>query len=190
MQFQIIIYIAFLILTGLAYGLLSPLAGQAKIDLRIVYHGARRENMKHIISFIGSILVFGIFFVFSPATAEERVKVLEMGESGQTIEFLMTPEEIAAENAEKKRLAAIREPKLKKPIKRVKIFEMGDSGQTVEFEMTPKEIAVEEAGKARLVAIREAKAKKPKKPVIGFELAESGVIIEFPVTSFEISKEK
>lgn len=142
--------------------------------------------MKHIILIIGSTLVFGIFFVLSPATAEERVKVFEMSESGQTIEFPMAPEEIAAEDAEKARLTTIREAKLKKPKKRIQVIEMGESGQTVEFTMTPEVIAAEEAEKERLAAFREAEAKKPKKPVVVFELAESGEIIKFSVTSSKI----
>lgn len=84
----------------------------------------------------------------------------------------MTPHEIAAEDAENDRLAALREAKLKKPKKRMQIFEMGESGQTVEFPMTPDEIAAEEAENDRLAARREAKLKRPKKRVVKFELAD------------------
>jgi len=144
--------------------------------------------MKNIIVILGSILTFGIFIINSSAIAEQRVKVFELAESGQTIEFLMTPHEIAAEDAENDRLAALREAKLKKPKKRMQIFEMGESGQTVEFPMTPDEIAAEDAENDRLAALREVKLKKPKKRVVEFELAESGIIIEFPVDIDEISK--
>jgi hypothetical protein len=127
--------------------------------------------MKNIIIILGSILTLGILIFNSSAIAEQRVKVFELAESG-------TPQEIAAEDAENDRLAALREAKLKKPKKRMQIFEMGESGQTVEFPMTPDAIAADDAENDRLTALQEA---KQKKCVAEFELAESGVIIEFPV---------
>ena len=139
--------------------------------------------MKNITIILGSILTIGLFIVSGSAIAEQRVKIFEMGESGQTVEFPMSSEEIAAEDAEKERLAALQEAKLKKPKKRMQIIEMGESGQTVEFHMTPEEIAVEDAENERLSEVREAKLEMPQKCMEEYELAESGIIIEFP--SFE-----
>ncbi len=97
--------------------------------------------MKNIIVILGSILVLGIFIINSSAIAEQRVKVFELAGSGQTIEFLMTPQEIAAEDAENDRLAALREAKLKKPKKRVVEFELAESGIIIEFPVDIDEIS-------------------------------------------------
>jgi O-acetyl-ADP-ribose deacetylase (regulator of RNase III) len=137
--------------------------------------------MKNIIVAAFTLLVIGAFFTMNPVFAGDRVKVYEMAESGITIEFKMTPEEIAAEDTENARLAALREANKNNPRKRVKVFEMGESGQIVSFPMTAEEIAAEDAENARQAAIRKTKSEEPKKQVVIYELAESGIAIEFPV---------
>ena len=124
-----------------------------------------------------SILIATFLIVINTATAEERVRVIKMGESDEIVEFPMTPQEIAADDAENARLAAIRETKLKVPNGKIKIIEMGESGQTVEFPMTSDEIIVEEAENKRLSTIRAANNKKVERKTSVFELAESGHII-------------
>jgi len=137
--------------------------------------------MKTIIITIFTLLVIGMFLMIHPAFAEDRVKVYEMAESGIVIEFKMTPEEIAAEDAEKAKQFALKKAVENDPRQRLKIYEMAESGQTFSFPMTSEEIAAEDAENDRLVAIRKAKPEEHKKQVVLFELAESGVSIEFPV---------
>lgn len=139
--------------------------------------------MKRLIKFIISLLVMISFITAGIALSDERVKVIEMGESGQVAEFPMSPEEIAYEDAESSRLTAIRQTKLKRSEKRMQVIEMGEGGQMVEFPMSPEEVASENEINARFAAIREAKLRKQKKHTVIYELAESGIIIEFPVTS-------
>ena len=141
--------------------------------------------MKNVIIIIAILSTLGIFLRISQASEEKRVIVIEMGESGQTVEFPMSPEEIAAENAENAKFAAIRQAKLKKPEERKQVIEISESGQAVEFPMSPEEIAAEDAENARFAAIRQTKLKEPQRQVITSELAESGIIIEFPVNSSE-----
>ena len=141
--------------------------------------------MKNVIIIIAILSTLGTFLKISQAVEEKQVMVIEMGESGQTVEFPMSPEEVAADSSENARLAAIRQAKLKKPEERKRVIEMGESGQTVEFPMGPEEIASEDAANARLAAIRQAGLKKPRKQGATFELAESGALIEFPVNSSE-----
>jgi hypothetical protein len=97
--------------------------------------------MKNIIVILGCILTLGIFIINSSATAGQRVKLFEMGESGQTVEFPMTPQEIAVEDAENDRLSALRESKLKKPKKRVVEFELAESGIIIEFPVDVDDIS-------------------------------------------------
>ena len=68
--------------------------------------------MKIINLTISILLSIGMLLGTNSAKAEQRVKIFEMAESGQTIEFQMTPEEIASEDAENARLAGIRQAKL------------------------------------------------------------------------------
>ena len=146
--------------------------------------------MKYRIILIISLLMIISFIAVSTALAEERVKVIEMGESGQTVEFPMTPKEIASEDAEFARLDAIRQANRNKPKERMQATEMGESGQIVEFPMSPEEIASENQENARLAAIRKAKLKNSQKHVVAFELAESGIVIEFSDTTSDINADK
>ena len=144
--------------------------------------------MKSIKLIIAILLTIGISLATSTAIAEQRVKIFEMAESGQTFEFQMSPEEIASENAENARLAVVRQANLNKPKERKKVIEMGESGQTVEFPMSLEEIAAEDAENARIAASRQASLTRPQKQTLTFELAESGITIEFPVNSSENQK--
>jgi hypothetical protein len=116
--------------------------------------------MKNIITTIISLATLAILITTTVAVAGERLKVFELAESGQTIEFPMTAGEIAAKDAEESRLNAIRADNAKKPRGKMIIFEMGEGGQIVTFPMTAEEIAAEEAESARLAAILKADAKK------------------------------
>ena len=64
--------------------------------------------MKTITVNIFAIIALTIIFSFNAAFAGEWVRVIEMGESGLTVEFPLTPEEIAAEKAKRASLSAIR----------------------------------------------------------------------------------
>ena len=128
------------------------------------------------------IIALTIIFSFSAVSAAEWVKVIEMGESGVTAEFPMTPDEIAAEKARRNNSAANRKPDMDASNKNLKVIEMGESGHAVVFPMTAEEITAANAENARLAAIISARPNKSEKNVVEFELAESGQSIEFPVT--------
>ena len=138
--------------------------------------------MKNITVHILAIIATTITFTFNTASAAEWVKVFEMGESGITVEFSMTPAEITAEKTRRNNLAANRRPDVAASKKNLKTFEMGEGGHRVVFPMTAAEITAANAENARLAAIRSAGPLKSKKTVVGFEMAESGHFIEFPLT--------
>ena len=147
--------------------------------------------MKNIILTTFTIWVIVVFLTIIPALAENRVKVFEMNESGVTFEFPMTPEEIAAEDRERARLAELKEDNKKKIRARFEVVEMGESGQTVSFAMSAKEIADEDARTEELAAYRDRAAKTgaSQNRVVKFELAESGFTFEVPVEkNFETQK--
>ena len=137
--------------------------------------------MKHIIVTAFTLMVLGTFLIINPAFAGERVKVFEMAESGITIEFKMTPEEIAAEDARRARQLAAKKSAENNSPQRFHVYEMAESGQTFSFPMTPDEIAAQDAQNVNRVAISKRKSEAPRKQVVVFELAESGITIEFPV---------
>jgi hypothetical protein len=149
-----------------------------------MYTNERERKMENRIVILGSILTLGIFIINSSAIAGQQVKVFELAESGQTIEFLMTPQEIAAEDAEKVRLNSIRETNLTKPEERLHVFEMAESGQTFSFPMSPAEITAKDAEKAKS-NVSAIKINRSQKRVIQFELSESGEVIEFPAPEIE-----
>ena len=121
-------------------------------------------------------------FTVGTASAADRIKIFKMAESGITIEFPMTPEEIAADDAANSILKATGRMNVTKPNARVKVFEMGEGGHRVVFPMTAEEITAADAENARLAAIRAANAAKPKNRGEVLEMAESGDTIEFPLT--------
>ena len=137
--------------------------------------------MKTIIITTFTLLVIGMFLTIHPAFAKDRVKVYEMAESGIVIEFKMTPEEIAAKDAENATQDALKEAAKNNARQRLKVYEMAESGQTFSFPMTSEEIAIENAENSKLAAILKAKPEEQQKQVVIFELAESGISIEFPV---------
>ena len=56
-----------------------------------------------------------------------------MGESGQIVEFSMSPEEIATEDTDSARHVALRKEGFNKPRTPVASFEMAESGIVIEF---------------------------------------------------------
>ena len=142
--------------------------------------------MKNIISYIIAITLPVTFFTLNTAGAGDRVGILEMAESGVTIEFPMTPEEIAAEDAAYAKVIAASRKSAISSSNNMKIFEMGEGGHTVAFPMTAEEITAANAENARLAAIEATRATAPPEPAVGFELAESGHIIEFPEARTEM----
>jgi|GEM_PF-875441 len=142
--------------------------------------------MKNIKLYIFTIIFTAIFFTFNTAGAAESVRVFEMGEGGFTVEFPMTPEEIAAQDAAYDKLIAASKKSVVDPSNQVMVFEMGEGGHTVAFPMTAEEITAANAENARLAAIKAAIAIVPPEPVTRFELAESGLIIEFPEARTEM----
>ena len=115
------------------------------------------------------------------ASAAEKMKAVEMGESGQVILFAMTPEEIAAEDAETTRLAALRESRSEDPM--MLKYELAESGEVVSFPMSAEDIKTAEKQAAEKVAAnsvsKHEKVKKPSVVTETCELCESGEIITF-----------
>jgi len=142
--------------------------------------------MKNIISHIIAITFPAIFFTLNTAGAGDRVRVFEMGESGITIEFPMTPDEITAEDTAYGQIMAASQKSISDTNINLKVFEMGEGGHTVAFPMTAEEITAANAENARLAAIKAARAAAPPEPVVRFELAESGHLIDFPETKIEM----
>ena len=126
-----------------------------------------------------TILAMVIVLFINTATAEKRHIVIEMGESGQTVSFPMTPEEIAVADAKNTGRAHVETLNSQKTAPRFKTIEMGESGQIISFLMTPDEMATEDAEKQRLSEISR-KSSDDDRQTIAYEMAESGVLIEFP----------
>jgi hypothetical protein len=129
------------------------------------------------------VMVMAVTLTAGLATAGEKMKVYEMGESDQTVAFKMTAEEIAAENAENARLAAINADNRQKSKAGLLVIEMGESGESISFPMSAEEIqrtALREAQEAaQRTAQQNMRANKPNVPVEECELCESGEIITF-----------
>ncbi len=126
------------------------------------------------------VMVMAATLTAGLATAGEKMKVYEMGESGQTVAFKMTAAEIAAENA---RSAAINAANHQKSNAGLLVIEMGESGENVSFPMSAEEIQRTARREAQEAAQRTAqknmRANKPNVPVEECELCESGEIITF-----------
>lgn len=72
---------------------------------------------------------------------ETRYKSIEMAD-GNYVQFKMTPEEIAAEDAARERLEAIRIAEAEQPRQWVKRVELPESGAHLEFPMSQQEIQI------------------------------------------------
>ena len=70
--------------------------------------------MKNVIITIAILSTLGILLRTSQAAAEKRVIIIEIGESGQTVKFPMSPAEIASEDAENTRLAVLKKSRSSK----------------------------------------------------------------------------
>ena len=88
------------------------------------------------------VAAMAVALTCGPATARERMRAYEMGESGQVVFFSMTPEEIAAEDARITRLAAREESGSKEPM--MVTYEMAESGELIGFPMSAEEIETAE----------------------------------------------
>jgi hypothetical protein len=87
------------------------------------------------------MVAMAFLWVANPALSQKRWKSIDMGEGCQEVQFLMSEEECAAEDAEKARLEKIRAAKAKEEsIIRFVNFEMCESGQTISFAMSAEEI--------------------------------------------------
>ncbi|CAB1056638.1 hypothetical protein D1BOALGB6SA_1375 [Olavius sp. associated proteobacterium Delta 1] len=95
--------------------------------------------MKIFSLIIAILLTIGMTLETDPAIAQNRVKIFEMAESGQTVEFPMSPDEIAAEDADNARLATLRKSGLDKANKPVTSFELAESGIVIKFPVKPPE---------------------------------------------------
>ena len=142
--------------------------------------------MRKVILTAISILTMVIIVSLNTASAEKRHIVFEMGESGQTVSFPMTTEEIATVAADSARMVLGGVLKLQKTVRRFKTIEMGEGGQTVSFLMTAEEITAEDTEKRRLSEIRR-KSSVDDRQTIAYETAESGMLIEFPERVSEVN---
>ena len=133
-----------------------------------------------------SILAMVVIVSLNTAAAEEKRIVIEMGESGQTVSFPMTSEEIAAADADKSKLVQGGALNPQKTAPRFKTIEMGETGQIVSFLMTPEEIATEDDEKSRFAGNRKLSSDYGRLITV-FEMAESGMLIEFPQRDVEVN---
>jgi hypothetical protein len=106
-----------------------------------------------------------------------------MGEGGFTVEFPMSPAEIAAADTAYNRVIAASKKSVADPNNLVKVFEMGEGGHRVEFRMTAAEITAANAENARRAAIKSARSEPVRPSGVKYELAESGYVFEFPAAS-------
>ena len=134
--------------------------------------------MRKVILTAINILTMVIIVSLNTASAEKRHIVFEMGESGQAVSFPMTPEEIAAVDADDARLVKGGVLKSQNTAPRFKTIEMGEGGQIVSFLMTPEEVTAEDAERQHLYEIRR-KISVDDRQTITYETAESGMLIEF-----------
>ena len=131
------------------------------------------------------VMVMAVALTAGMPAAGERMKAYEMGESGQVVFFSMTPEEIAAEDMQTARLAALRESRSEEPV--MVTFEMAESGEVISFPASAEEIKTAERQAAENAAKKTASKPKgvqnPKVVVEEYELCECGEIITFPRTN-------
>ena len=86
-------------------------------------------------------LAIALSLVANPIRAQERLKIFEIGESCQQVQFKMSEEECAAEDAENARFEELRTA-LKEEQSNIRFvnFEMCESGQSISFPMSAEEI--------------------------------------------------
>lgn len=96
--------------------------------------------MKNRILILINILLISFIIILTDAIAEQRMITFEMGESGQTVSFPMSQEEMAFADdvAAFTRSSKITDDTIPKRL--VNRIELPESGQFVEFPMTKKEI--------------------------------------------------
>ncbi len=128
-----------------------------------------------------AVAIIILVFAAASANAGEKVRVFELGETGITIEFPMTPGEIASEAATNGRFIAASPKNVDRVSNNVIVYEMGEGGHIVEFEATVEEIAAKEAEDARLADFRAKRFMAIPLPAGDrFEMAENGSYIVFP----------
>jgi hypothetical protein len=140
--------------------------------------------MRKIILTAISILSLVIMVSTNSAAAEKRRLIFEMGESGQTVSFPMTSEEIADHEVDIEGLMQIGASISQTIAPRFITFEMGESGQAFSFPIASEDIKAENSNKPRISGIRKKSTVDERQPVI-YEMAESGVLIEFFKPTFK-----
>ena len=137
--------------------------------------------MKTIHTIITAACCLLVINFTSVLKAGERLIAVEMAD-GNLVTFIMSPEEITAEDAAKAKLERRKSSITEIPKKRVVTYEMGEGGHTISFPMTEKEIAAEDAMHASQEARSISYIRKPEPEYEKIELAESGRYIIFPIT--------
>ena len=94
-----------------------------------------------------SILFLAALVTMNPAIAGDRLKIFQMGESGQMVSFPLTAEEIGIDNTEIGRRRAIRNDRVPKGESDLVIFELAESGEIIEFLAKEVEIFIEGVAK-------------------------------------------
>ena len=136
--------------------------------------------MKNFFITYYSIFCLTVFAVTEVSYAGENIRLFEMAD-GNIVEFKMTPEEIAAQEATvvklKRSLLALRI----KPRKNVHVFEMGESGITISFPATEKEAAKRSENPDWLKRYNNL-SNRSESRVETIELPETGLYLFFPVS--------
>jgi hypothetical protein len=96
--------------------------------------------MNNFIIYASRIAVCLLFIGTTNAMAERRLHQFEMGESGHTVVFEMTPEEIAEDNAVRIRQETTNRDHRKEAERWVEVIEFSESGIVIEFPMNDDEI--------------------------------------------------
>ena len=137
--------------------------------------------MKTIHTIITAACCLLVINFTSVLQAGERLMTVEMAD-GNLVTFMMSPEEITAEDAAKAKLERRRSSITEIPKKRVVTYAMGEGDHTISFPMTEKELAAEDASQASQEARRISYIRKPEPEYEIIELAESGHYLTFPIT--------
>ena len=126
------------------------------------------------------ILAMALLFVANSTQAQKRWKIIEMGESSQQVNFLMSEEECAAEDIEKAKLEEIRAARKKEESNiRFLSIEMCESGQAISFTMSAEEIQTAQLMEAAQLREKRTGEQEVKVAHEEFELCECGEIIIF-----------
>jgi hypothetical protein len=139
--------------------------------------------MNRNITILTASIVTGVFMLINTAFAGDSDAMFTFGESGQTVSFEMSNEEIVVENKKLLATSVVPMSSYHQPKKWVDTIELAESGVTFEFTLTKEDIELTKAKAAKGAHLVAAYKKNEKTiPTDNYELAESGIQIRFVVS--------